>query len=119
MLKEVLEDALKKGERLKKEVVGQVLNSAVLNELLSSERFARAVTKIVETKEEVVKTVRRNVQDLLKLMSVPSHEQMTAYEKRVRTLEHQIDTLGRQLMRSGLKKKSSGHPVRKAARKRR
>lgn len=106
MLREVIDDALARGERLKKDIVGQILKSASLNELISNKRFAEAIARVIQTKDEIGKTLQRSVQDALKVMSIPSKNQIAGYEKRVEQLERRIDTLGRQVMRSRLKANS-------------
>lgn len=98
MLREVIEDALARGERLKKDIVGQILKSATLNELINNRRFAETIAKVIQTKDEISRSIRRNVQDALKVMNIPSKNQIKSYEKKVEELEKKIDTLGRRMM---------------------
>lgn len=105
MLREVLEDTLRRGEKLKRDIVGQVLSSAALSDLIHSKHFAETIAKVIQTKGEISALLRRNVHEVLKMMSIPSREQIATYERRVQKLEHQIDQLGRQFMRKGLKKR--------------
>lgn len=102
MLREVIDDALARGERLKKDIVGQILKSATLNELVTNKRFAEMVARVIQTKDEVGRILRRNVQDALRVMSIPSKQQIISYERRVIQLERKIDTLGRRLMKKRL-----------------
>lgn len=106
MLREMIEDALDRGERLKKDVVRQVLSSAAFSELIDNKHFAETIARVIRTKEIVGRLIRQNVHEVLKVMSIPSREQVATYEKRVQKLEHQIDQLGRQIMKQGLKKRS-------------
>jgi uncharacterized protein Yka (UPF0111/DUF47 family) len=108
MLKEVIDDALARGERLKKDIVEQILKSATLNELINHKRFAETVAKVIRTKDEITRSVHRNVQDALRAMKIPSKQQITAYERRIDKLERQIDSIGRHVM----KKKLNGHKKR-------
>ncbi len=107
MLKEVIEDALARGERLKKDIVGQILKSSTLNELISNRRFAETVAKVIQTKDEISRALQKNVQEALRSMSIPSKQQISAYEKRIDHLEKMIDTLGRKVMRKGLHRNGS------------
>lgn len=104
MLKEVIEDALARGERLKKDIVGQILKSATLNELLNNKKFTDTIARVIQTKEGVARTIHRNVQDALKAMRIPSKQQISVYEKRIEGLERKIDSLGRNI----LKKRMNG-----------
>lgn len=107
MLKEVIEDALAKGERLKTDIVGQILKSATLNELLNNRKFAETIARVIQTKEGVTRTINRNVQEALKAMNIPSRQQISTYEKRIEGLERKIDSLGRSLMKKRLNGGSS------------
>lgn len=116
MLKEVIEDAIARGERLKKDIVGQILKSATINDLLSNRRFTETVAKVIQTKDEIARSIHRNVnvafKEALKTMSIPSKGQITAYERRIEVLEKKIDSMGRNLM----KKKLNGSGRRRSAR---
>lgn len=107
MLKEVIDDALARGERLKRDIVGQILKSATLNELINNRRFAETIARVIQTKDEIARTIHRNVQDALRAMSIPSKQQIANYERRVEQLERKIDTLGRRLIRAKLNHNSS------------
>ena len=113
MLREVIEDALARGERLKTDIVGQILKSATLNELLNNKRFAETIARVIQTKEGVTRTINRNVQQALKAMRIPSKQQISAYEKRIESLERRIDTLGRNV----LKKKLNGGSTHRRSRR--
>lgn len=102
MLREVLEDAIMRGERLKKDIVGQILKSATLNDLINNRKFTQTIAKVIQTKDEISRSIQKNVQDVLKTMSIPSRNQISAYEKRVDSLERQIETLNRDLMKQRL-----------------
>ncbi len=102
MLKEVINDALERGEKLKKDIVAQILKSATLNELINNRRFAETIAHVIRTKEEISRAVSRNVQDALKAMKIPSKQEISAYEKRVEKLEKQIENIGRKMMKKKL-----------------
>ncbi len=102
MLREVIEDALARGERLKKDIVGQILKSATLNELLNNRKFAETIAKVIQTKHEISRTIVRNVQEALKAMSIPSKQQIVAYEKRVDMLEKKLESIGRSMVKKKL-----------------
>jgi uncharacterized protein Yka (UPF0111/DUF47 family) len=107
MLKEVIDDALARGEKLKRDIVGQILKSATLNELINNRRFAETIARVIQTKDEISRTIHRNVQDALRAMSIPSKQQISAYERRVEQLERKIDSLGRRLIRNKFNSHSS------------
>ena len=102
MLREVIEDAIARGERLKKDIVGQILKSSTLNDLIHNRKFTETIARVIQTKDEIARTIHRNVQDALRTMSIPSKNQISSYEKRIETLERKIDSMGRSLMRKKL-----------------
>jgi len=97
---------LARGERLKRDIVGQILKSATLNDLINNRRFTKTIARVIQTKDEISRTIQRSVQETLKLMSIPSKSQLASYEKRVQQLEKQIASLGRHVMKGG---RSNGH----------
>lgn len=107
MLREVIDDALARGERLKRDIVAQILKSATLNELINNKRFTESIARIIQTKDEISRILRQNVSEALKAMSIPSKQQITSYEKRVEQLERKIDSLGRRMMKKRLHGNSS------------
>ncbi|QQR79466.1 MAG: phasin family protein [Deltaproteobacteria bacterium] len=102
MLREVIDDALSRGEKLKKDIVGQILKSSTFSELINNRRFTQTVARVIQTKDEISRTIQKSVQDALKLMSIPSKSQLHAYEKRVMHLEKQIADIGRRVMKTSL-----------------
>ena len=114
MLREVINDAIARGERLKKDIVGQLLKSEALNELLGNKRFAETIVKVIQTKQEVSRSIHSRIQEALASMNVPSRSQIADYEKRVQTLERKISSLGRESVkkRAALGKNGSKRPKR-------
>jgi len=102
MLKEIVDDAIARGEKLKKDIVGQVLSSVAFGDLVNNKKFADTVSKVIQTKDEISKMLHRKIIDALEVMSIPSREQIEIYERRVRKLEGQIDRLGREIMKKKL-----------------
>ncbi len=102
MLKEVIEDALARGERLKKDIIGQILKSATLNELINNKRFAETIARVIQTKDVIGRSIHRNVIDALRAMSIPSKQQIQSYQRRVEMLEKKLDHIGRRVLRKKL-----------------
>jgi len=103
MLKEVINDAIARGESLKNDIVGQILKSATFHELIGQKRFADTVAKVIQTKHEVTHSIQKNIQEVLRAMRIPSKQQISSYERRIEMLERKIDSLGRHVMKKKLK----------------
>lgn len=95
MLREVLEDVVRKGEQLKKDVVKQVLHSAVLNEILGSQQFAKKMLRMIP-KREIGRLLQKNFQEVLRAMSIPTRQQLATYEKRIVKVEQLLNRIARQ-----------------------
>lgn len=93
--KDFLSEALVKGEELKDELAGEVLKSKVLQDLVRSEIFTKAVTKVLQTKDEVEKVMKRHVKNVLSIMDVPSRSDIGSLEQKVHHLEKIIDRVGK------------------------
>lgn len=102
MLKEIVDDAIARGEKLRKDIVGQVLSSVAFGDLINNKKFTDTVAKVIQTKDGISKMLHRKIVDTLEVMSIPSREQIELYERRVRKLEGQIDRLGRQIIKKKL-----------------
>jgi len=105
MLREVIEDALQRGERLKKDIVKQVLSSVVLNDLVTNRHFMETVVKVLQTKEVIGRLLKKNIEEALKMMSVPSREQLESYQKRIARLEERIDHFNREMIRDQMRQR--------------
>ena len=101
MLKEVIDDAMARGEKLKRDIVSQILKSATLNELVSHRQFANTLVKIIQGRDEIVRTIQRSVLEALRVMNIPSRQELASYEKRVHQLEKKIDSIGRGFFKEG------------------
>lgn len=93
--KSLINEALVKGGSLKEVLAGEVLNSRAVKELLQSDLFARAVTSVLRTKEDVKRAIRQNAKVVLELMDVPSRGDMVQLERQVERLEKNLDRVGK------------------------
>lgn len=95
MLREVLEDATRRAEKLKRDIVRELLSSTALADLLHSKRFLETISRILNSKKEVSRLIRRQVRDVLKMMSIASKGELQSCEKRMHELERRVDQLSR------------------------
>jgi hypothetical protein len=94
-LKNLLNEALSRGENLKDELVDEVLKSKVLQEIVQSDLFAKAVSTVLKTKDEVAKVIRQNVKNVLKVMDVPSRNDIVNLSHKLDHLEKMVDRAGK------------------------
>ena len=121
MLRQVIDDALSRGEKLKKDIIAEIISSATLRDLVNNKAFISTVAKVIQTKQEVSATLKQSVHEALKVMKIPSREAIQGYERKILSLEKHLDQLDRKLMVKSAKKKASKKKKtkKKAAKKRR
>ncbi len=111
-IKAFIDEALVKGEAIKGEIADEILRSKVLQDLVSSDVFAKAVSTVLKTKEEVSRVLKHNVTSILQMMDIPSRYEIKSLERKVDMLEKTVDRAGRKsiavkTLKSTKKKKPS------------
>lgn len=94
-LKEFLEEALVKGENIKSEIISEISRSPLLRDFSQSDLFARAVSTVVKTKDEVSKFVREHVKTVMCLMDVPTRTELSELRRRLDHLDKSVDRVGK------------------------
>ena len=95
-LKALLDEALQKGEKVKEDLLVEIVNSKLFNELLKNEKFIHAVTAVVQTKEEVSKILHQRIKQVFHLMDIPTRKEVEDMMSKLVRIEHQIDRAGQQ-----------------------
>ncbi|MDO8518803.1 MAG: phasin family protein [Deltaproteobacteria bacterium] len=113
-LKDLLKEALSKGETLKDEIATELLNSRVFAELAKSDIFAKAISTVLRTKDEVTRILRDNVKHVLELMDVPTRSDLADLKRKLDSLEKTVDKVGKKAITV---KSLKTLTLRKAARK--
>lgn len=103
--KQLLERALVKGENLKDEVADEILKSKVFKDFTKSDIFGKAVTSAIKTKEDVTKAVRDNIKNVLKMMDIPTRNDVTRIEKKISSLEDKVSSTKKAVAKKTTKKK--------------
>lgn len=97
-IKTLLDEAMERGEKIKAEVVSEILKSKTLHELVSNQGFITAVSRIIETKDEVKRVIGRQVKSVFHLMDVPTKEDVKRLGVQLTKLEKAVDDIGRKRM---------------------
>lgn len=95
ILREFIDEALSRGETLKEEISAEILKSKVLADLAKSELFAKAVSTVIKTKDEVAKIIKQNVKTVLQIMDVPSRNDLAVLKNKLDRLEKVVDKAGK------------------------
>jgi len=104
--KHFLEEALHRGENLKDEIVTELLNGRFFKDFIQSDGFAKAVSTVVKTKEEISRVIRDNVKNVLNIMDIPSRNDVRDLNRKVSELEYMVDHLGKKRIPVKILKKS-------------
>lgn len=89
--KQLLDEAFQKGEQVKEDLLVELVHSKMVNELLRSDKFARAVTTLMQTKEEVAKLIQKQVKHILQFIDIPDRGDIDALEHKLSRLSHELD----------------------------
>lgn len=95
MLKNFLDEAFVRGKQVKEEVLSQLLQSKMLEEVARSDFFSKAVTRVIKTKEDVAKALKKNVEAVFQIMDIPSRNDFSHLEQKIEHLEKVIDRVGK------------------------
>ena len=96
--KEFFDEALTKGEHIKNEIVSELMKSKYLHEMLKSDRFAKAVSGVTHTKDEVAKSIRKNVKAVFQIMAVPTRDDLSHLERKIDGLEKSLDKVAKKVI---------------------
>lgn len=103
----MLSEVWKNSESMRDEWIQELLSSQALHDVLSSDLFARAVTSALKTKQEVVKTLRTQVKNVLEIMQIPSRREVADLSRKIDALERAVHAVGKGSVKvSTLKKKT-------------
>lgn len=114
MLKEALEEVLIKGEKLRQEVMEDILDNQVFKDLANNPRFVKAVARVIRSKDEVTRSVANVVKEALTKMNLANREQIKAFDRRVNRLEKDLDVVSRRILAKMTGQKPAAKPTAKA-----
>ncbi len=116
-LRKFLHDAMEKGEQIRTKVVGELVNSRFVNQILKNEKFLNGVVTILNAKTGVEKSLQGKLNHVLKMFEVPTRDEVKAMERKIHKLENEIESLQRFVLSQKLKSKSSGKSLRSHAKR--
>ncbi|MBF0107174.1 MAG: hypothetical protein HQM16_17830 [Deltaproteobacteria bacterium] len=105
-IKNIIDSALVKGEKLTTDVLNELFKSKTIQDLVTNKNFVNAVTKIMATKEEAKKVISKQVKTIFDVMDVPTKAELKKIASKIGGLEKIIDTVGRKKIAVSVLKKS-------------
>jgi hypothetical protein len=94
-IKSIFDEALSRGEKIKSEVVGEILNSKTFQDIISNKNFIKAVSTVIQTKDEVKRAISSQVKHIFQVMDVPSKDELLNVAKKLSHMEKVIEKIGR------------------------
>jgi hypothetical protein len=92
-LKAIWDETLVRGEKLKDEVVAEILKTKTVKEIVTNKYFINAVTRVIETKEEVKRALGKQMKVLFHKVEVPTQIELKSLAAKLKQLEKIIDKL--------------------------
>ncbi len=105
MLRETFEDALARGDKLRKDITKEILSASILSDIANNERFVNAVTYVIRSRDNVTRSLQKRFNETMDTMRIATRQQLRTYERRVTRLEKELDAITRKFMRNGSRPK--------------
>ncbi|GEM_PF-2535434 len=106
-LRKFLHHAMEKGEQIKTKLVEDVLQSRLVNQLLKNEKFLSGVVGLLNAKTGVERKLQGKFNHVLKMLEVPTRDEVKVMERKIHKLENEIETLQRVVLSQKLKNKTT------------
>jgi len=108
-IRTTMEEAFHRGERIKEQILHDVMNSQAVGELLQNEYFLKSLSALMNTKYELKKALRHNLKSVLKIFDLPTRDEINTMERKLNRLESEIDGIHRKVMTARLAKAKSAN----------
>ena len=112
---QLLDELKSRGEKIKQEVLEEVVKSKTLNRIISNENFIRAVSTVITTKREVKKVLNKQIKSLIKTMEVVTRSDLSQLVQQLKNLEVGIEDVLKENFWSGSTKAKSKTKTKKVS----
>ncbi len=112
-IRNAMEEAFQKGEKLKEQIIQEVMGSHTVNDLMQNEYFLKSLSVLLNTKYELKKALRSNLRNVLRLFNLPSRDEIHSMERKIHRLENEMDGINRKVMTARLARVKA-HQAKKA-----
>lgn len=115
MLQKILKEVCLKAEKVKDEVVTDILKSRTLKQIVGNDNFIKALSYVIETKQEVQNAIGKQLKGLFKSMNVPNKKDLLGISKKLDEMEKAVEKFAaRNLAIKSLAKKKPTKQSKKA-----
>lgn len=94
-IKSIFDEAISRGEKFKSEIVNEILSSRTLQDIVGNKNFIRAISTVIQTKDEVKRVISSQVKSIFNVMDVPSKDDLINVAKKISHMEKVIEKIGR------------------------
>ena len=89
-LKDLLDEAMSRGDKIKDEVLNDLMKSKAVHQLVGNKHFIKALSQVLQTKDELQKTLNKQVHGVLKLMEIPTKKEINRLSREIASLEKKL-----------------------------
>lgn len=114
-LQDLLSEALTRGEKIKDQLIKQIVHSQLLDKLLGNEKVLNSLLSVLNSRSKFEKFFEQQLHVLCKLFEVPSREELKGMEKQLSRLENEIEHMHRRLLTQRLRTPSRKATSRKTS----
>lgn len=115
--KSILDEALDRGERFKKDLLNELFNSKTVHDLVSNAHFISAITRVIETKDEIAKALYKQVKNIFEMMDVPTKAELRKLGVDIGKAEKALEQMGRKAIAIKVLQKTSSPKKKKTSSK--
>ncbi|HCU24204.1 MAG TPA: hypothetical protein DF383_04225, partial [Deltaproteobacteria bacterium] len=103
-----MEEAFHRGEKIKNQLVHDLLNSETVGELMQNEYFLKSLSALMNTRYELKKAFRSNIKSVLRIFDLPSRDEIHSMERKLSRLETEIAGIHHKVMETRHPKAKAG-----------
>ncbi|MFO1463533.1 MAG: poly(R)-hydroxyalkanoic acid synthase subunit PhaE [bacterium] len=107
-IRTAMEEAFQRGEKIKEQLIQDVMNSQAVGDLMQNEYFLKSLSALMNTRYELKKALRSNLKSVLRIFDLPTRDEINTMERKLHRLETEIDGIHRKVLTARLAKAKSG-----------
>ncbi len=116
-LQNFFEEALQKGEKIKNQLMDEIIQSSWTDRLLKNEKFINGVVNLLKKKSKIEKNLNQVMSLLLKKFDIATQDEVRGMEKKIHQLETELQNLHRKNLSRKLNQKAATKEAKSPARK--
>ena len=120
-IKQILDEVKDRGDKMKAEIMNELVQSKVVQQIVTNKSFVHAVSRVIRTTDDVKKVIQTQVKHVFNQLDVPTQKELKRIAKQIGQQERLIQSVGKKKVPvtklRKTKKKASGLKKKKTVKK--